>query len=352
MANTLRYGRCTNKTRCSLAFNRESVLVPVGGACPECGQPLKERPMSSKPLRLLGLLIVLGALGAGGYYIKKHMLDPVASGSGTAVATRDGGSGMGSVALSSAAGTRGGDSASVDASAPTPKPGLVDDPDFEATAANVKARQDVLKRVQKMPHLTDDQKAKLIDSVGRARNMGCIFIIPFQAGQRMIGDRESEILVGGFKSPAIQQLMKDPTVVFVVLGYADKQGDAQTNEKVSTDRAQSVLSVMKDRSGVQNVTYGVGMGGSDMFDGKSAAKEPAGGNLGGLPVGKTRSRVLRRLPRNVEDVLRCDRCGLRVVSCGWRAARRRVSSLTSVILSGVQRRRRTSPARYSRALLG
>ena len=229
--------------------------------------------MSSKPLRYLVLLLVLGALGAGGYYVKKNMLDPVAARSGPGVtATHDGGSGMGSAATLAAAGTRPGASASVDAAAPTPKPGLVDDPDFEATAANIKARQDVLKRVQQMPHLTEDQKAKLIDSVGRARNMGCIFIIPFQAGQRMIGDRESEILVSGFKSAAIQQLMKDPTVVFVVLGYADKQGDAPTNEKVSTDRAQSVLSVMKDRSGVQNVTYGVGMGGSDMFDGKSAAK--------------------------------------------------------------------------------
>ena len=227
--------------------------------------------MSSKLLRYLVLLIALGALGAGGYYVKKHMLDPGAAGSGMTVA-HDSGSGMSSVSTAAAAGTRNGAPASVDASGPTPKAGPVDDPDFEASAANVKARQDVLKRVQQMPHLTDDQKAKLIDSVGRARNMGCIFIIPFQAGQRTIGDRESEILINGFKSSAIQQLMKDPTVVFVVLGYADKQGDAQTNEKVSTDRAQSVLSVMKDRSGVQNVTYGVGMGGSDMFDGKSAAK--------------------------------------------------------------------------------
>ena len=273
MAESTRYGRCTNKTRCSLAFNRESVLVPISGACPECGKPLKVDTMATKPLRLLGLLIVIGALGTGGYYAKKMFLDPAPGGPGKrVVASRDGGSGMIGIPPVNTAGSGGGMTASAEAATPVPKTGLVDDPDFEATAANVKARQDVLKRVQQMPHLSDDQKAKLIDSVGRARNMGCIFIIPFQAGQRMIGDRESEILVSGFKSAAIQQLMKDPTVVFVVLGYADKQGDAQANGKISTDRAQSVLSVMKDRCGVENVTYGVGMGGSDLFDGKSAAK--------------------------------------------------------------------------------
>ena len=265
MAEQTRYGRCSNTTRCSLAFNREVVLVPMDGTCPECGRPLKVDKVASRSFRLLGLLVVVGALGAGGYYAKKEFLDPAGSnpggrGSGTAVS-----------GTAAAGGTQGGGVA-VEVPTPTPKTGMVDEPDFEATAANIKARKDVLARIQKMPHLTDEQKAKLNDSVGRARNMGCIFIIPFQAGQRGIGDRESSILANGFQSAAIQQLMKDPTVVFVVLGYADKAGDPQANEKVSTDRAQSVLTVMHDRCGVQNVIYPVGMGGSDMFDGKSAAK--------------------------------------------------------------------------------
>lgn len=261
----MQYGRCSNKTRCSLAFNRELVLVPMDGACPECGQTLKVDKVASRSLRLLGLFVVAGALGAGGYYAKKAFLDPA----GATVGARSSGPGTNGTAASG--GTQGG-GASAEVPTPTSKTGLVDDPDFEATAANIKARKDVLARIQKMPHLSDEQKAKLNDSVGRARNMGCIFIIPFQAGQRVIGERESSILANGFQSAAIQQLMKDPTVVFVVLGYADKAGDPQGNEKVSTDRAQSVLTVMHDRCGVQNVIYPVGMGGSDMFDGKSAAK--------------------------------------------------------------------------------
>ena len=248
--------------------------MPLDGLCPECGQPLKVTRMGSKFGRLLLLLIVLGALGAGGYYAKKNFLDPAqTAGPKTPTGgTREASTGTGSVSTPGAAGTRNGGAVAMEPATPTPKAGLVDEPNFEVDAANIQARKDVLKRVQKMPHLTDEQKAKLTDSVGRARNMGCIFIIPFQAGQREIGQRETDLLVSGFKSPAIQQLMKDPTVVFVVLGYADKQGDPATNEKVSNDRTQSVLTAMRDRCGVQNVSYGVGMGGSDMFDGKSAAK--------------------------------------------------------------------------------
>ena len=64
--------------------------------------------------------------------------------------------------------------------------------------------------------------------------------------------------------------MEDPTLVFVVLGYADK-GDPQ-GEKNSIDRAQSVLGVMKDRCSVQNVMYSVGMGSSTLFDPKQGPK--------------------------------------------------------------------------------
>ena len=230
--------------------------------------------MGSKFGRLLLLLVALGALGAGGYYAKKNYLDPAQTTDAktSAGGTRETGTGMGGVPTPGTSSTQAGGSIAMAPATPAPKAGLVDEPNFEVDAANIQARKDVLKRVEKMPHLTDEQKAKLTSSVGRARNMGCIFIIPFQSGQREIGQRETDLLVSGFKSPAIQQLMKDPTVVFVVLGYADKQGDPATNEKVSNDRTQSVLTAMRERCGVQNVSYGVGMGGSDMFDGKSAAK--------------------------------------------------------------------------------
>jgi outer membrane protein OmpA-like peptidoglycan-associated protein len=269
MAQTIQYGRCTNKARCSLALNRENVFVPLDGRCPECGLPLEVDSMARRRLKLIPLVLVLAALGAGGYYAKKKFIDPGHPAAQTS-ATK-GARGDQEPADTPPPGDAG---AQADNSgAPPAAGGAVDRPKFDLEDdANAKARRDVLARIGLMPHLTEAQKSKLTTSVDRARGMGCIFIIPFEAGKKTLGPKESDILVNGFQSASIQKLMEDPTLVFVILGYADNTGDAQQNDKASIDRAQSVLNTMRDRAGVQNVMYSVGMGGSSLFDKKSAAK--------------------------------------------------------------------------------
>lgn len=266
MPAIIQYGRCTNKLRCSLALNREAVFVPLDGRCPECGQPLEVGSMSRSRLKLVPLLLGIGLLAAGGYYLKTKFLDaPSAAAPG---------------ARTAAAGGRKVDRpdtgplpANVTASDPDPQGGAVDKPTFNLEdEANAQARRDVLSRIEMMPNLTPGQKSKLTTSVDRARQMGCIFIIPFETGKKTLGPRETDILARGFQSAGIQRLMEDPTLVFVVLGYADKQGDAASSLKASVDRAQSVLTAMKERCGAQNVMYAVGMGGSKMFDARQAAK--------------------------------------------------------------------------------
>jgi outer membrane protein OmpA-like peptidoglycan-associated protein len=58
----------------------------------------------------------------------------------------------------------------------------------------------------------------------------------------------------------------------VILGYADKQGDDQRNLQISTGRGQSVIDVLRDQLGVQNVMHLVPMGGSDILDPRELAK--------------------------------------------------------------------------------
>ena len=266
MPATIQYGRCTNKARCSLALNREPVFVPLDGRCPECGQPLEVSGMSRGRLKLIPLLLVVGALGAGGYYAKTRFIDPPLKGTGgVRKAVVEPGVTPGLVPTPDPGGPMPSDM--------PPGGGAVDKPSFALeNDANAQARRDVLARIDMMPNLTPAQKSKLTVSVDRARQMGKIFIIPFEAGKKALGARETEILVRGFQSAGIQRLMEDPTLVFVVLGYSDKAGDPDGNLKASVDRAQSVLNVMKERCGVQNVMYAVGMGGSKMFDPRMAAR--------------------------------------------------------------------------------
>ena len=297
MADAIQYGRCANKNRCSLAYNRQIVFVPLDGNCPECGQPLDRNSLNNRRLKVLPLLLVLALLGGGGYYAKTRFLDPPPGPGPTAAPTATPlladatpiiprqppadsppfealtATPASTRAPSGPRATPGASAAPVFPTDPPPRGGLVDQPNFAPdNAANVKAKRDVLLRIQQMPRITEEQKVKLITAVKRARNMGCIFIVPFEGGKKTVGPREADILARGFQSAGIRQLMDDPTLVFVVLGYADKQGDPATNERVSLERAQSVLAVMQQRCGVQNVTYGVGMGGSDLFDAKSASK--------------------------------------------------------------------------------
>jgi outer membrane protein OmpA-like peptidoglycan-associated protein len=211
--------------------------------------------MARLRFNFLPALIVIGLLAVGGYYAKIKFIDGPKPGPDAHVTP-----GMDTPVPpgpDNPVGTTGG--------------GAVDKPNFSLEdQANAKARTDVLARIDLMPHLTEAQKSKLTTSVDRARSMGCIFIVPFEAGKKALGPKETDILAKGFSSASIKQLMEDPTLVFVVLGYADK-GDSQS-EKTSIDRAQSVLGAMKDRCNVQNVMYSVGMGAATLADAKSAAK--------------------------------------------------------------------------------
>ena len=150
---------------------------------------------------------------------------------------------------------------------------MVDKPTFDTTRAeNARARADVLERIDRMPNLTPAQKDKLRLSVDKARGMGCVLIIPFAPGTATLGAREDDLLVKAVATPGIQRLVEDPTLVLVILGYADKRGDPAANLKTSLARAESVQTALKKDGHVLNVTYAVGMGGSDLFDAQNEAR--------------------------------------------------------------------------------
>ncbi len=141
-----------------------------------------------------------------------------------------------------------------------------------ADAENRLVKTEVLARIDMMPRLTPEEKDKLYVQVERARGMGKIVTIPFGTGKVTVGPGEVAALGEKLKLPQIQKFAEDPTVVFVVLGFADKKGDDQKNLAISSQRADSVVKTLKDGGAIMNVIHAVGMGSSDIFDAKDLGK--------------------------------------------------------------------------------
>lgn len=230
--------------------------MPANGNCPECAQPLTS-DMSRRRLNLIPLFITLLVLGGAGYYVYMNFLKPGPDTSGIGAPTP--------VPNPTPAGNSQPTPPPTNATAEAPR--AVDKPNTDLKdTANAKARTDVIARIDQMPNLSAEQKNKLFSSVDRARGMGCVLIIPFVEGKKTLEQKEAAILTSAIQSPGIKRLTEDPTLVFVILGYADKKGDAKANERVSIDRAESVLATMRDKANVTNVMYAVGMGGADVLN--------------------------------------------------------------------------------------
>ncbi|MBV9658467.1 MAG: OmpA family protein [Verrucomicrobia bacterium] len=230
--------------------------MPLDGRCPECGQPLVVESLARRRLKFIPPLLFIALLAVGGYYGWKYFIAPSPGGGGTTDGRTLGGGGQSS---------RTND--------PNNQEGALRNPNFRVEdEENARARREVLARIERMPRLTPQQKSKLTASVDTAKSMGMIIIIPFEAGKNSLGPRETDILVKATQNPSIQRLTDDPTLVLVVLGFADRGGDPKQNLEASIQRAESVQTALRDRCNIQNVTYAVGMGGSDLIDPNIAAK--------------------------------------------------------------------------------
>jgi len=141
-----------------------------------------------------------------------------------------------------------------------------------ANAENQLVKSEVLARIDVMPDLEPEEKDKLYVQVERARGMGKIITIPFTSGKASVGSAEIAAMAEKIKLPQIKKFADDPTVAFVVLGFADKKGDVKQNQIISLQRAESVVKALKEGGHVMNVTHAVGMGSSDMFDAKNLDK--------------------------------------------------------------------------------
>jgi outer membrane protein OmpA-like peptidoglycan-associated protein len=165
---------------------------------------------------------------------------------------------------------------------PTPTPASTPKPAADTAGSPInlditlpeiaEVKRAVLKRIDLMPNISETNKDKLYGALDRARAMGRLFTISFETSLTKISPQTVTYMKGQLERPQIKQVLDDPTLVLVILGYADKQGDNQKNLQISNGRAESVMEALRDQCGIQNVMHVVPMGGTDLLDVRELAK--------------------------------------------------------------------------------
>jgi outer membrane protein OmpA-like peptidoglycan-associated protein len=279
-----RIGKCTNYSGCKLAYRNEKITVVTKEfRCPECGSPLEslgpKRSLSPTLILSIGvgivLLLAIGAiLWTLGNSAKRQTEvvelsptpspTPVATPTPTPVPTP----------TPTPSATEAPTPTPAANSTPTPIADAAGTPiDLDITLPEIaEVKRQVLKRIDLMPNVSSQNKDRLYSAVDRARGMGRLFTVSFETSLTKISPEETGAMKSQLERPQIKKFLDDPTLVLVILGYADKQGDDQKNLEISNGRAQAVMDVLRDQFGIQNVMHSVPMGGTDLLDARQLAK--------------------------------------------------------------------------------
>ena len=162
--------------------------------------------------------------------------------------------------------------------APTPAQTATPAPSVEALNLDLtgqdfaQVKQEILKRIEMQPTHTRAEKDRVYQLVERAKGMGRIVVISFATANTNLPPPDIASVQNQMSQPRVRKVLEDPTVLLVVLGYADKQGSDQKNIDLSLGRAQTVTQILKDKCGVLNIMYPIPMGGTEMFDQRQFAK--------------------------------------------------------------------------------
>lgn len=130
---------------------------------------------------------------------------------------------------------------------------------------NAVIKDEVLKRIDQMPDLTPENRDKLYNRVERTPGMGRVATIFFEVGETGMRPIDVARLRDELEEGPARKLLDDPTVVFVVLGYADKTGGVEVNKRISQARANAAVNVMRNQLKLANAMHAVAMGASTMF---------------------------------------------------------------------------------------
>ena len=136
---------------------------------------------------------------------------------------------------------------------------------------------DAIARIDEAPSdlYSDKAKAKVREGLKSARRIFKVDTVYFEKGGASPVSRDKEHLAKALQNTALQEASNDPRAVFFVLGFADKTGNADTNKKLSRDRADAVINLLRKEGGVLNLTYPVAVGSTEIVSPANKEKNRA-----------------------------------------------------------------------------
>jgi outer membrane protein OmpA-like peptidoglycan-associated protein len=276
MAQTV--GKCTNYSGCTLAYRNEKIVVVTKNFnCPECGSQLETIGPKEKPsylwivfacvgaVLLLAIAAIIWTLFSSPRrpsIITEPTPTPTVAPTPTPIPTP----------VPTPIPTP--------ISTPTPTPAPSGTPLSKVEPLNLdltgqdfdQVKREILRRVEMQPTYTRAQKDRVYQFVEKAKGMGRLVVISFATANTNLPPQDIASVQNQVSQERVRRFLEDPTLLLVVLGYADKQGNDQRNIDLSLGRAQTVTQILKDKCGVLNVMYPIPMGGTDMFDQQQFAK--------------------------------------------------------------------------------
>jgi outer membrane protein OmpA-like peptidoglycan-associated protein len=269
-----RIGKCTNYSGCKLAYRNEKITVVTKDfRCPECGSPLEslgpKRTVSPilvlsigvATVLILAIAAILWTLASSPKRVTEVVeLTPTPSPTATPPPTAT--------------------PTPTPTPTPIPTPSQVQTPGPANTPENLDltgaefddVKKEIIKRIEIQPTATQAQKDRAYAIIDKAKGMGRIVLIKFDSANSNLRPQDVADVLAQVADPKVQKRLEDPTLVLVILGYADLQGNDQNNIELSRRRAQTVLDILRDKSGVANLMYPIPMGGSDLFDKREFSK--------------------------------------------------------------------------------
>ncbi|HEY5893234.1 MAG TPA: OmpA family protein [Chthoniobacterales bacterium] len=261
-----RIGKCTNYSGCKLAYRNEKIsVVTKDFRCPECGSPLEsiDAPKSSSLIWVVAggvFIFLLLAIFAVVWTLFRPKPKPrLPSPSPTPIVTP--------TAVPSPTVWTPTPTPTLPLT-PTPEPATPTPPPPDMSAV----QKEVLQRVDIIPDLSDEDKDRLYVAVKQAKDMKRLFNVTFETSRDAVGPREVGLMKVSLAQPEVIDFLKNPTLVIVVLGFADKVGDVKKNLALSQTRAKAVEVALVTECGVKNIIHSVPMGGSDLLSTDDLAK--------------------------------------------------------------------------------